>query len=183
MAKPRAMLHQNFASPSSASMAPGTRRTKPLSTASMIAIETVSDANPIPLGWRNPKPARKTGCNVSAYPKTNARTIARAICTAFPQPNAVATAIPTTSPITHPVRQWTVAEKAARSRLCSARACKTLDGLEQLAALLRGFFRIARRQRVGDAVIDVVVEELEGQALERRVDRRDLREDVDAVAV
>ena len=43
--------------------------------------------------------------------------------------------------------------------------------------------RIAGRERTGDAVVHVVVEDPEREALERRVHRRDLREDVDAVAV
>src|SRR5215213_3679358 len=91
--------------------------------------------------------------------------------------------MPTTSPITQPVKQCTVAVKAARFRSWSACACKALHRGEQLAAFLRGLLRIARRQRVGDAVVDVFVQELEGEALERGVHGGDLREDVDAVPV
>ena len=46
-----------------------------------------------------------------------------------------------------------------------------------------GDHRIARGERIGDAVLDVVVEELERDALERGLHGGDLREDVDAVAI
>ena len=42
---------------------------------------------------------------------------------------------------------------------------------------------VAGRERAGDAVVHVVVEDPEGEALERGVHGGDLREDVDAVAV
>src|SRR5512134_3301516 len=58
-----------------------------------------------------------------------------------------------------------------------------MHGLEELLALRLRLGRIARGERTRDAVVDVVVEDLEGQALERRVHRGDLREHVDAVAV
>jgi Domain of unknown function (DUF4173) len=64
-----------------------------------------------------------------------------------------------------------------------ARAGEPLHGLEQLTALLRSCGRVARRERVRDAVADVVVEDLEGEALERGRDGADLRQHVDAVAV
>src|SRR5262245_23107641 len=58
-----------------------------------------------------------------------------------------------------------------------------MHGVEELLALRLGLGRVARGERTRDAVIDVVVEDLEGQALERGVDGGDLREDVDAVAI
>ena len=42
---------------------------------------------------------------------------------------------------------------------------------------------VARGEGVGDAVVHVAVEDPEREALERGVDRGDLRQDVDAVAV
>src|SRR5947208_1359708 len=75
------------------------------------------------------------------------------------------------------------AEQAARFRSSSTCACKTLDGLHELLALGGRFHGISRSERVGHTVVDVIVEDLEGQALERRVHSCDLREDVDAVAV
>src|SRR5919201_4342365 len=107
----------------------------------------------------------------------NASTTAKTICTALPQLKAVATAIPTTSPIAQPVRQCVVAETAARLSSCSACACKTLDCGEQLLTLTGRLLGVARGERVGDAVVDVVVEEFESETLERRADRRDLRQD------
>src|SRR5215212_11415539 len=91
--------------------------------------------------------------------------------------------MPATSPAAQPIRQCVVAERAARPRLCSACPCKALNGVQQLAALLGSLCRIAGCQRVRDAVVHVVVEELEREALERRVHGGDLREDVDAVPV
>src|SRR5207249_999963 len=99
------------------------------------------------------------------------------------QPKAVATAIPTTSPIAQPVRQCVVAESAARLRFDSAGACKAVDRVEQFLALLQRRFRIPGRESVGDTVVDVTVEHLEGEILERGVHGRDLSEDVDAVAI
>ena len=64
-----------------------------------------------------------------------------------------------------------------------ARARETLHGLEQLLGLRRGVRRVAGLERAGDAVADVLVEDLERERLERRVDGGDLGEDVDAVAV
>src|SRR4029453_11138490 len=108
---------------------------------------------------------------------------ASAICATVPQPRAVAIAMPTTSPITQPIRQCVVAEKAARLTFCSAGACKPLNGFQQFPTLLRRLFRVTGGEGVGDTVIDVIVEELEGQALEGSVHRGDLSEDVDAVTV
>src|SRR6266576_5056072 len=124
-----------------------------------------------------------TGCTVRAYPKMNARTIASTICTALPQPKIVATAMPRTSPMAQPIRQCVVAESAARLRSASACACKALNGGEELLALLRRGLGVAGGKRVRDAVVHVVVEHLEREALEGGVHRPDLREDVDAVAV
>src|SRR2546429_1128157 len=101
----------------------------------------------------------------------------------FPQPAAVEITMPRISPIAHPVRQCVVAEKAARFRSCSTCACKTLDRFHELLALGGRFLWISRGERVRHAVIHVIVEDLEGKALERRVHSCDLREDVDAVAV
>src|SRR5687768_10676208 len=82
-----------------------------------------------------------------------------------------------------------IATQSARAALAAvrylgnalARAREALHGFEELAALLLGDGRVARRQRAGDAVAHVVVEDLEGETLERRRDRPDLGEDVDAV--
>src|SRR3954463_12771219 len=60
---------------------------------------------------------------------------------------------------------------------------EALHGLEQLAALLLGRGRIARRERACDAVLHVLFEDLESHRLEGRADGAELRQDVDAVAV
>src|SRR2546425_4157638 len=60
---------------------------------------------------------------------------------------------------------------------------ETVHCREQLAALLGRYVRVAGRERAGDAVVDVLVEDLEAEALQCSVDGRDLGEDVDAVAV
>ena len=70
---------------------------------------------------------------------------------------------------------------AAEDALAHAR--EAVHGLEELLALRLRFRRIAGGERAGDAVVHVVVEDPEGEALERRVHRGDLREDVDAVAI
>ena len=59
-------------------------------------------------------PARTSGSIVSEYPKTNARTTESAIVAGLPSPAAVPITIPSTSPIAHPVRQWSVASAATR---------------------------------------------------------------------
>src|SRR4029079_2113015 len=64
-----------------------------------------------------------------------------------------------------------------------ARAREALDGREQLLALLARHGRIAGCERLGHTVRDVVLEHLRGDTLERRLDRGDLREHVDAVPV
>src|SRR5919106_426113 len=71
----------------------------------------------------------------------------------------------------------------ARPRADSARARKAVHGVEQLLALLLRCSGVARRERACDAVVYVVVEDDEGEAVERGRDRRDLGEDVDAVAI
>ena len=58
-----------------------------------------------------------------------------------------------------------------------------MDRVEQLSALLGGRGRVSRRERAGDAVTHVVVEDAERQAVERGAHSRELREEVDAVAV
>src|SRR5215207_2135029 len=58
-----------------------------------------------------------------------------------------------------------------------------LDRGEELLALLRGGLLVARGKGVGDAVTHVLVEDFEGDALERLRDRADLREQIHAVAV
>ena len=58
-----------------------------------------------------------------------------------------------------------------------------MHSFEQFFRLLASGSFVARAQSASDAVADVLVENLEREGLERRVDRRDLREDVDAVAV
>src|SRR6266536_756289 len=101
----------------------------------------------------------------------------------FPQPSAVETAMPTTSPTAQPVRQCVVAEKAARPRSGSACACKAVHRLEQLTALRAGRLLVSRGKRFRNAMIHVVVEHLEGEIFESRVDGGNLGEDVDAVAI
>ena len=64
-----------------------------------------------------------------------------------------------------------------------AHAREAVHRVEELLALRLGLGGVAGRERAGDAVVHVVVEDLEREALERRLDGRDLREDVDAVAV
>src|SRR5262249_21123374 len=62
-------------------------------------------------------------------------------------------------------------------------AGEALHGLEQLLGLRLGRRRVARPQRVADAVIHVAVEDAQADLLQRRRDGADLVEDVDAVAV
>src|SRR5438034_272332 len=71
----------------------------------------------------------------------------------------------------------------SRSELTSPSSRKAVHRLQELPALLRRDVGVARGNRAGDAVVDVLVEDLEGEALERCRDGRDLRQDVDAVAV
>jgi hypothetical protein len=66
IASPTPRLHQNFASPSPASIAPGTIRMNALSTISITAIEAVSDAKASRKARRNGTPARNTGPKVNA---------------------------------------------------------------------------------------------------------------------
>src|SRR5207247_6394765 len=65
----------------------------------------------------------------------------------------------------------------------SARAGGALHGLEQFVGLRLRLTLVARSESAGDAVFDVLVEDLERERLERRIHSRDLGEDVDAVAV
>ena len=58
-----------------------------------------------------------------------------------------------------------------------------MDGLEELLALLPRGLGIAGGERAGDTVLHVVVEDPEGEALERGRRGRDLRQHVDAVPV
>src|SRR6266550_6872814 len=101
----------------------------------------------------------------------------------FPHPTAVARAMPPTSPSAQPVRQCVVAENAALLSCCSACACKSLDCRQELFALLRSRLWVPGGECVGDAVIHVVVQHLEGECAEGCVDRSDLREDVDAIPI
>src|SRR4029078_9614292 len=101
----------------------------------------------------------------------------------FPQPAAVAITMPRISPIAQPMRQCVVAEKAARFRSCSACACKALDCFHELLALRGRFLRVPRGERIRHAVVHMVVQHPERQALERGVHRCDLGEDVDAITV
>src|SRR6058998_3858946 len=78
---------------------------------------------------------------------------------------------------------WPVGERANRVHHRSAAASEAVDRVEQLLALARRLAAVARGERVADAVVDVLVEELEGDSLERGGDGRDLGQDVDAVAV
>src|SRR5579885_285435 len=65
----------------------------------------------------------------------------------------------------------------------SADAGEPLDRAQQLLGLLVRLAVVARGERAGDAVTDVIVEQPQGQRVERRRRGGDLREDVDAVAV
>src|SRR5438093_8677139 len=58
-----------------------------------------------------------------------------------------------------------------------------MDGLQELLRLRRCVAFVARADRVRNAVVDVRIEDLEREAVERGADGGDLREDVDAVAV
>jgi hypothetical protein len=57
-----------------------------------------------------------------------------------------------------------------------------LDGFEQLARLYLGIAVVAGCECAGNAVVDVVVQDLVRDPLERRRDGNDLSKDVDAVA-
>src|SRR5829696_509687 len=63
------------------------------------------------------------------------------------------------------------------------RAREAVDGFEELTALLRCDVRVARLEGARDAVVHVLVEDLERDALEGSRGGRDLGEDVDAVAL
>src|SRR3954465_950898 len=103
----------------------------------------------------------------------------------FAQPSELAMTMPRISPIAQPVRQWSVAWTALLvNDDCSfirrsAGLREPLDGLEELTALLIGRLRVSRREGAGDAVPDVVLEHLERDRLECRVDGAQLREHVD----
>src|SRR5262245_13429092 len=58
-----------------------------------------------------------------------------------------------------------------------------MHGVEELLALRLRLSGVARGERARDAMVHVVVENPEREALERGVDRRDLREHVDAVPI
>src|SRR5262249_46627384 len=58
-----------------------------------------------------------------------------------------------------------------------------MDRSKELPRLLLRIRLVTGRERPGYAVVHVVVEDGERERLERGVDRGDLREDVDAVAV
>src|SRR5581483_11290505 len=75
--------------------------------------------------------------------------------------------------------------KPARARRPSrlARAREAVHGLEQLAALRPCLLGVPGRERRCHAVVHVLVEDAEGEAVERRRHGGDLREHVDAVAV
>jgi hypothetical protein len=71
--------------------------------------------------------------------------------------------------------------KIARSVL--ARAREALDGGEQVLALLGRHVGVSGGECVGDAVADVVFEQLDRDAFQGGRDGGDLGEDVDAVAL
>src|SRR5215212_2376795 len=96
---------------------------------------------------------------------------------ALPQPKAVAMAMPANSPITHPVRQWFVALMARRFK--SVTPDQTPDGAHHLLGLLLAVALAGSDH----AVASVVLEQLERHLVQRGLDRGDLREDVDAVAL
>src|SRR6185436_12790358 len=62
-----------------------------------------------------------------------------------------------------------------------ARLREALYGGQQLGRLRPSFDLVAGGDRAGDAVVDVILEHLQADVLERRHRRADLREDVDAV--
>src|SRR4029453_1589935 len=70
-----------------------------------------------------------------------------------------------------------------RPGVCSVRPGETSNGGQQVLALLPRDLGVARRERVGDAVPDVVLEQLDRDALQSGRDGGDLREDVDAGAL
>src|SRR5207244_5755368 len=86
-----------------------------------------------------------------------------------------------TRPPTPSGRRSTVRRRTCRGRSSSAR--EPLRSREQLFGLRRRVRLVTRSERTGDAVAHVAVEDLERERFERGVGRRDLREDVDAVAV
>jgi hypothetical protein len=117
IANPTSSGHQNRGLPSPASIAPGTSRMNPLSIASMIAIDTVSDASAVLTITPTASPARINGTEVSAYPNRNASAIASAMVAPLPSPTAVPITVTAISPSTQPVRQWVLALAARWLRL------------------------------------------------------------------
>ena len=97
-------------------IAPGTIRMTSVSSTSMVAIETVSDANASGSERRSVSPPRSSGSIVSEYPNTNASETDSTTLPVLLQPHHVDRTMPRISPIAQPVRQWTVSEKAVRVR-------------------------------------------------------------------
>ena len=87
-----------------------------LSTTSMVAIHSVSAAKTTDSAAQKPKPALIRGRVDSAYPKRNAKPIAKAMVATADRPSAVPTIRPMTSPRAHPVRQCSVALAASALR-------------------------------------------------------------------
>ena len=116
---PPAIAAQRSGSPRPASIAPGTSRTNALSIdlhdRDRDRVRRERDRHDL---RRSASPARKSGSDVNAKPKTYASPTAIAIVARLPQPSAVPIAIPATSPITQPVRQCVVAETASEFRVC-----------------------------------------------------------------
>src|SRR5688572_3998846 len=125
--------------------------------------------------------------------------MASAIVARSENPSAVPITTPATSPIAQPVRQWRVALRASRVRalpsvgiswwpawwLCAEASTSTApqqpaDCVHHLAGQL---LPVCAGLRAHHAVAGVVAEQREGHAIERRLDRGDMSEDVDAVAL
>jgi len=65
----------------------------------------------------------------------------------------------------------------------SARLGEALHRGQELLDLLSGLGLVPRRDCAGDAVLDVLVEDLERERFERRIDGGDLSQDLDAIAI
>ncbi len=70
-----------------------------------------------------------------------------------------------------------------RRHHCLLRSQQSFDGLRRLVNEVFGAIAVATRCRAGDAVVQVLVEQLDADALQRLADRRDLRQHIDAVRV
>ena len=90
-------------------MAPGIIAMMKLSVTSITAIERVSAASTTVSAAPRVMPAFKSGRVDRAYPKRKASPMAKIIVIWLGHPRAVPIIKPRTSPMAHPVRQWSVA--------------------------------------------------------------------------